>query len=126
MAAFLRYKSDQKLVFSYDHCRIQLRVGRTYGTAQLRPWDDCGRFQIQEKAFHLRLWSHASYKNGANGSAPRASLLRGTANRESNPRPPSRPAAGRPRPFLIPPFPYPERLCIMTPYPPQQQERTLL
>ena len=88
MAAFLRYKSDQKLVFSYGRGRIQLRVGRTCGTAQLRPWDDCGRFQIQESAFHLRLWSHASYKNGANGSTPRASLLRGTANRESNPRPP--------------------------------------
>ena len=28
MAAFLRYKSDQKLVFSYDHCRIQIRTGR--------------------------------------------------------------------------------------------------
>ena len=37
MAAFFRYKSDQKLVFSYDHCRIQLRIGRTYVTAQLRP-----------------------------------------------------------------------------------------
>ena len=100
MAAFLRYKSDQKLVFSYDHCRIQLRVGRTYGTAQLQPLDDYGRFQIQENAFHPRLWSHASYKNSPNGSAPRASLLRGTANRESNPRPlPSRPAV--PAPFLI-------------------------
>ena len=29
MAAFFRYKSDQKLVFSYDHCRTQLRTGRT-------------------------------------------------------------------------------------------------
>ena len=125
MAAYFRYKSDQKLVFSYDHCRIQLRVGRTYGTAQLQPLDDYGRFQIQENAFHPRLWSHASYKNSPNGSAPRASLLRGTANRESNPRPlPSRPAV--PAPFLILPFPYQESLCIMNPYPPQQQERTPL
>ena len=39
MAAHFRYKSDQKLVFSYAHCRTQLRTGRTpaapssYGTA---------------------------------------------------------------------------------------------
>ena len=41
MAAHFRYKSDQKLVFSYAHCRTQLRTGRTpaapssYGTAAL-------------------------------------------------------------------------------------------
>ena len=97
----------------------------SYGLAALtgppsyrKPLDDYGRFQIQENAFHPRLWSHASYKNSPNGSTPRASLLRGTANRESNPRLPSH--QGR----QSPPFPYPERLCIMTPYPPQQQERT--
>ena len=33
---------------------------------------------------------------------------------------------GRPAPFHILPFPYPESLCIMTPYPPQHQERTPL
>ena len=44
--------------------------------------------------------------------------------------PPSRCACPPPLslscPFHIQPFPYPERLCIMTPYPPQQQERTPL
>ena len=37
MAAYFRYKSDQKLVSRYDYGRIQLRIGRTCGAAQLRP-----------------------------------------------------------------------------------------
>ena len=71
-------------------------------------------------------FTHACGLTPATRMVPRERSKSESAQRNGEPgnptlAPPSRLAASRHRPF-----PYPESLCIMTPYPPHHQERTPL
>ena len=92
----------------------QLRL--SYGERQLR--EKFEYFQIQKHHSQIRPVSCSSYAT----IAPRPPLSYGSLNivLEYLALPRRLPYA----PFHILPFPYLERLCIMNPYPPHQQEHT--